>query len=56
MSFIGVEYWEDPEKLIGKTALTIKALNLSDAGIYRAKATNGAGTTSSNTATLSVSN
>jgi hypothetical protein len=56
MSFIGKEYWEAPANLIGKTALTIKALNLSDAGIYRAKATNGAGTTPSNTATLSVSN
>jgi hypothetical protein len=56
MSFIGVEYWEDPEKLIGKTALTIKPLNLSDAGIYRAKATNSAGTTSSNPTSLSVSN
>ena len=56
MSFIGKEYWENPANLVGKTALTIRALNLSDGGIYRAKATNGAGTASSNTATLSVSN
>ena len=56
LSFIGKEYWNDPSKLIGKSALTIKATHLSDAGIYRAKAANAAGTTPSSAATLSVSN
>ena len=55
-SFAGQQYWNNPNSLVGTSALTIRNTINGDAGQYRVKASNAAGNTDSNPATLILSN
>ena len=51
---VGVEYWNNPEQLIGPNFFTVQNVDASNAGQYRCIATSPHGTATSNSATLSI--